>query len=265
MKMKTTAAITSALMLVALPAYAQETTAEVKADATAEVDHKTTLSMADLPGNAHTNPAGTIVLHPILPTAFSISDNLEVKASLLGLFGGPNIGFEYQLMKTEDMAVSIEPSVSTIWGFAAYGAGAMARYSMRMGTNWLNLNAGASYAAGRIRQAPTGPEVPFTTFSVPVHVSYNIVADPRTIWDLRASTDVMGFIREIPVVGRLPSGTVGFAWYHSFGGAFQLGLGLDVFIGAVPEIFQTLARLANITLPAAIPIPIPDITFGWKF
>lgn len=219
-------------------------------------NHKNELHMGDLPGNAMTLRGGTLLLHPILPSGFGITDNLEIKTSLLGLFGGPNVVAEYSLMLGEGTALSIEPGLSTGWGFQTFTGAAQVRFTQRLGDNmYFNANAGGSYT--QLPATDTTPAVGL--ISVPVSVGFDIQTSPHTIWDFRAGTDVMSFS------GLLPYGTVGFAWYHSFGGSFQLGLGLDLFVGRMPDLLVQVAQLANISLPALAIIPVPDITFGWKF
>lgn len=213
--------------------------------------------MGDLGGNAMTLRQGTFLLHPIMASGFGVTDNVELKTSVFGLLGGPNLIAEIGLLNTGTTALSLEPSLSTGWGLNLFTAGATARFTQALGENlYFNVNAGGTYS--QLPGANAGdPAV--ALISVPVSIGFDIQTSPHTIWDFRAGTDVMSFR------GSVPYGTVGFAWYHSFGGSFQLGLGLDVMVGRMPQTLVDLAQFANFTLPALAVIPMPDITFGWKF
>lgn len=241
------------LLLSPWSALAQDTSRDLREDSTR--NYKTELEMGDLPNNAFTLRGGTALLHPILHSGYGITDNLEVKTSILGLIAGPNVTLEYGLRLGENTAVSIEPGVSASWNFAGFGVGGLARVSQRLGeTMYFNVNAGAVYSSIRLPQQPA-----ITNVNVPVSASFNLQTSPHTIWDFRAGADVRSLL------GPNRLGTVGFAWYHSFGGVFQLGLGLDLLIGGLPEEVISLARQFNVTLPQLVVFPLPDITFGFKF
>lgn len=247
-------ALTAALLLLSSTAMAQSATETLQPAA----NHKSTLSMADLPANAFTNPQGTFVLHPALDSSVALTDHAELKASVLSFLVGPNVGLELRLFGDEDSAFSVEPNVATSWGMTTdYSGGVTARYTRRVaGTAYLTTSVGGRYWRKVTQQAPNGAE----SVTVPVGVNFDLQTSPHTIWDFHASTNAMGF-----APGGNPSGMFGFAWFHSFGGTFQLGLGLNVLVGTVtPELAGALAAV-NLPAPGMVLLPLPDVTFGFKF
>lgn len=246
-------------MLVSSVVLAQEAAVE----ATSSAPPKTELQMGDLPNNAFTTYSGTYIIHPILPSSYAVSDNLEMKTSLLGLLGGPNFAAEYALVKNSDMALSIEPAVGATWLFSGYSGGATLRYSQKTGSGFFNANVGGSYALvpglTTVTTSGTTTAAATSAFFIPVNVGYSIVASPHTIWDFRVATDVSSILNG----ALLASG--GFTWYHSFGGSFQLGLGLDVFVGGVSSAAASLLSTFGIASNTLAVFPVPDLTLTWKF
>jgi hypothetical protein len=230
-----------------------------------EENPKLQMTMGDLPDSAFTNRAGTFVLHPIASSALSISDNVELKTSVLGLIGGPNLSAEIALVQTPDMAVSLEPGLSSSWGFGSYNAGINANFSTHIaGPHFFSAHAGAGYGyhgvmtitdtAGNEVTIPAG-----STISVPVSVNFDIQSDPYTIWDFYAVSDAVT-LATAPV----KTGSIGFNWYHSFGG-FRLGLGVDLVVGTIPAEVANALKAAGVTPPPLAVFPLPDVTLGWKF
>lgn len=251
------AVLASAALVLPAAALAQEETVQTTLE-----DPKKGIQMGDLYNNAFTTNTGTIIVHPFLPSSFAVSDNLEVKTSLLGLLGGPNVAAEYAVIQTPQMAFSLEPAVGANWGFNTFSTGLTARYSMALGTNYLNVNGGAIYARAPTAIDPnTGAPTAFGNIvTVPVSVSYSLVSSPQTIWDISASTNVTSFLP-----GSYPFGVVGFSWNHAFGNGFQLGLGLNVFGGPIPQEIRNLFQIVGVNLPPVFILPLPDVTLTWKF
>lgn len=250
-----------AAMVVPFAALAED----APAGAPAEESPKLQMTMGDLSDSAFTNKGGTFVLHPITPSAFSITDNMEVKTSLLGLIGGPNLSLEYAVMQTPDMAFSIEPGGSATWGFNSFSGALNAHFSTRAGgSNFFSANAGGGYGYHGDLQSVDVNGNPIvipaaSTISVPVSLNYAIQSDPHTIWEIYAYTDALAL-----ATAPIKTGSVGFNWYHAFGG-FRLGLGLDFLVGTIPDALISALKAVNVNLPPLAIIPLPDVTLGWKF
>src|SRR5687768_16233432 len=102
-------------------------------EAQQRMDQRQQVTMADVPTNAFTNRAGTVMIHPFADSSVSVTDQLELKTSLLGLIAGPNVGAEYALIQDPDFGVSLEPHASADWSFLTFGGGINARLTSRAG------------------------------------------------------------------------------------------------------------------------------------
>lgn len=241
--MKFTNLIVASVLCVGLQGWAQDESQNLERPPRSE------LQMGDLPDNAFTTFQGTTILHPFLPSSFALSDQLELKSSALGWFGSPNIGVEYALIKNTNMALSIEPSVSTVWARNGFEGAVILRYSQRTGAGFFNANLGAS--GGRYTLV--------SGLSVPFSLGYSVVASPHTIWDFRvASLNALTLLKGTFI------GYGGFTWYHSFGSIFQLGLGLNALVGTLPAEWAPLLSILGIQPNLAI-FPAPDVTLTFKF
>jgi len=66
-------------------------------------------------GNAYSMPKGHLVFHPLIRSAYGVTDWMDVKASLLGTIGGPNVNVEVAPLQTDDVALSIETGIFVGW------------------------------------------------------------------------------------------------------------------------------------------------------
>lgn len=210
---------------------------------------KTELQMGDLADNAFTTFQGTTILHPFLPSSFAISDNLEVKSSFLGWFSAANLSLEYAIIKNKNTALSIEPSVATVWQLAGLNASALLRFSQRAGGGFFNLNAGATFSQNPLLGGVT----------VPLSLGYSLVASPHTIWDFHVNS-----VDALTLAAGYFLGSGGVSWNHSFGGIFQLGLGVNAFVGTFPTQLVSILNALGINYAAAVFIA-PDVTLTFKF
>jgi len=250
-----------AIMVVPFAAFAEDAPASAPTDESPKVQ----MTMGDLSDSAFTNKGGTFVIHPITPSAISITDNLEVKTSLIGLIGGANVSLEYAVLQSPDMALSLEPGGSAGWGFNSYSGALQAHFSTRAGgSNFFSANAGGAYGYHGDLQSVDVNGNPIvipaaSSISVPVSLNYAIQSDPHTIWEIYAYTDALAL-----ATAPIKTGSVGFNWYHAFGG-FRLGLGLDFLVGTIPQELINALKVVNVNLPPLAVFPLPDITLGWKF
>ena len=171
---------------------------------------ETPLLAGELSGNAYTLPAKTLRLQVFSPSAYGVTEQLELRSSLLGLLAGPNLTAEYKLMDAEDRALSMSVSGDYLWdGLTSGSLGAA--YTLGSATeNRLSFrgSAGVSIAGD-------------TTFvSASLGAGYELIVNPQTLWTFSGGTSPVALAS-----GSLQGTTVGAEWTRGWE-VYRLSLGL---------------------------------------
>ena len=219
----------------------------------------TPISSGEFRNTAHTLEKGTFVLHPILPSTYGISDNLDVKSSLLGLFGGPNASLEIGVIDTEAHVLSLEPALSTPWSFGLFTGGLTANNTLAMGTNRLNLQVGAVVTGlPSFETDEDGDLVAAETvwgFQVPVGVGYDLVKSDQVEWRFTGNANLVG-------IADSPAAVLGFTWNKALAQRFRLALGAAVYLGPNPLAGLPGGFFDDVKL---LVLPLPQFELWWRF
>ncbi|MFT5685270.1 MAG: hypothetical protein ACI8RZ_006220 [Myxococcota bacterium] len=147
------------------------------------------VALADVPidagellGNAYTLPAKRLRLQILAPSSYGVTDELEIKSSLLDLLGGPNAQVEYGLMRDGDRALSLNASVTALWVGEYIGGSVGGLYTLGGAEeNRLSFGADVGFAV----TSGTG------AVSLPLSANYELVTSPQKLWSFFASTDAI--------------------------------------------------------------------------
>jgi len=215
----------------------------------------TPLTSGELYDTAHTTEQGTTTVRILNPSSYAVSDQLQLKTSLLGLIGGPNLAAEYGIMSGSDSAFSVEVGAGAGWNFNSYSAGASGVYTMGPAAgNKFNVSAGVNLAATNLSGEST------STLGVPVGVSYHLVPSDQVTVQFFGNTNVMNLVDSDSAF----TANGGFRWNKGWD-KFRLALGLTVFVGGLGEVAEALEGTGlEDNLPSVIAIPLPTIGFWWR-
>ena len=170
----------------------------------------TPILAGELNGTAYTLPAKTLRLQAFAPSAYGVTDQLELRSSLLGLLAGPNLTAEYKLMDAEDRALSMSISGDYLWdGLASSSLGAV--YTLGSATeNRLSFRG----SAGVVIAGDT------TFISSSLGVGYELIVNPQTLWTFSGGTSP-----DALASGSLQGTTVRAEWTRGWK-VYRLSLGL---------------------------------------
>ena len=205
---------------------------------------ETPIHAGELTGTAYTLPAKKLRLQIFSPSAYGVTDELELKSSLLGLLAGPNLTAEYKLMDAGDRALSLSAGGDYLWdgsvsasvgGAYTLGSDAENRLSFRGG-------AGVSLIEG-------------TTFiSATVGAGYEVVVNPQTLWTFSGGTSLTQLAS-----GSLAGTTAGAERTHGWK-VFRLSLGLVVADPSALNASLEGSGFGPINLPL---LPLPYFLMWW--
>lgn len=218
------------------------------------------LASSELPNTAHTLPKGAGAIHIFGTSGVGVTDALELKASLLGLLGGPNLGAEYAFQEGKKGAMSVGVSANSNWRFTTQSFSGTFNYTMGGPLeNRLNLSAGGGYARGYLRALDAnGDEYTYSVAgpSTLIAVGYDVVPKPRTAWQFAVSLDPYHSVQ-----GRTFSGVASATWNHSWDVA-RVRLGAVIIpTGEVQQVLDDAGL--GINLPPVLPLPTFDV--WWRF
>lgn len=218
------------------------------------------LASSELPNTGHTLPKGAVAVHIFGNTGIGVTDAVELKTSLLGLIGGPNLGVEVALKEGKKGAFSLGANANSNWRFTSQSFGGNFIYTMGGPLeNRLNLGLGGGYTRGYVGGLDANGdaiEVDVAGPSTSLLIGYDIVPKPRTAWQLYAGVDPYN-----SVTGRTFAGTAGFTWNHSWEVA-RLRLGAVVVPTGDAQAVLDAAGL-GVNLPPILPLPTFDV--WWRF
>jgi hypothetical protein len=206
---------------------------------------ETPIAAGELSGNAYTLPAHSLRLQIFSPSGYGVTDELEVRSSLLGLFGGPNATVEYGLRRETSRAISLSASASTLWTGGYIGGSVGGIYSL-VGDTGNRLSFGGAVGFAAVEGA--------AGVSLPLNVSYELIRSPQTLWSLFASADPL-LLASGSTLGSGAGASWTRGWEH-----YRLTLG--AVLADVSDINTALEDAGLDPLPASF-LPIPYLLMWW--
>jgi len=190
-----------------------------------------------------------------------VTEDFQMGTRVLGWLGGANLSGEYAILQSDDSAFSAGADLSYYWS-GGYTVGVVPTYTLGgQKTNRVNASLGVSYTkldldVGEV----TGNEednTSFTSLSVPLHLSYDLVPSDQTTFRFRFETDVKADIDGAFVFKG------GAAWNHGWN-KYRLALGVDVTNAGLAELEQIFNFLGvGQDLPPVYPLPY--VRMWWRF
>jgi hypothetical protein len=205
---------------------------------------ETPLLAGELSGNAYTLPAKTLRLQIFSPSSYGVTDELELKSSVLGLLFGPNLTAEYKLMDTGDRAMSLSAGGDYFWDGSVI-ASVGGRYTLGSDSeNRLSFRGGAGVSLD-------GED---SFISATVGAGYEVVVNPQTFWTFSGGTNLTQLAG-----GSLLGTTAGAEWTRGWE-VYRLSLGLVVTDPSSVNASLELSGLDPISLPI---LPLPYFLMWW--
>ncbi|HHO53678.1 MAG TPA: hypothetical protein ENK18_23100 [Deltaproteobacteria bacterium] len=235
-------------------------------------------------GNAFTTPKGMASIHPFLRSSVGVTDQIDLKASLPRLLGGPQLFVELAPIQSESLAASLELHYQAPWSLVRHTLGATGHASLMLGTVVLNASLTGRTEVGRRAVAtlpvteptistPPGegtllPDPPDAQLEDPgtdvlrpeVGLTFRL-SDPTALV-LTARTNLLGWGRNGP------QGALG-AYVAHGSDALGLSAGLNLAVLGLAGLQRELNSVEDVglqplQLPAAVPIPLPHAQIWFR-
>lgn len=213
------------------------------------------LSSAEFDDTAHTLAPGQKQIDVFRTSQFAISNELELKTSILGLLGGPNAGLEYALNEGKQGALSLGAYASTDWRFNSQSLSGGVNWTKGgPGTNRFNLSGAVSLATSKV----DGVDERVNAVGTTAYASYHAVVSKQATWRFYGSVDPLNSARASSFVGG-----AGFDWNRGLGEAARISLGLQLI--PTTQFVQALdaADADSSWVPVLLPLPSFDLWFTW--
>lgn len=199
----------------------------------------------------YTLPKGELLIHPIAPSSYGLTDQITLQTSPLAWIGAPNLGVRYGLPGQEGSATSVSLGLAGSWDMSSVGASVGAAHTWG-GKAEDSFSVEGAVSVTRVDLGDGATLV----LGVPLTGDYLHPLNDRS-W-LRAYVNVDPW--SIATTGAF-TGSVGGDWTYGWD-YLRLGLGLAVVDGRQVQVqIESVGGEAD-WVPAVL--PVPTLALWWR-
>ena len=218
------------------------------------------LTSAEFDDTAHTMGPGQNQIDVFRVSQFAITDQVELKTTLLGgigegkgWFNGPNVGVEYAIYEGKEGALSLAGSVASGWLFGSQNGSA--------GVNWtlggpkssrFNLIARVGF------KSETVDNNRVNGLTSRVYASAHWYINDDTTWRFYAGVDPYNTVLNEAYVG-----SFGAEWNHAWQDSWRLAVGLQYLDTSRFEEPLDRVNISSENLPPVLPLPSVNLWYFW--
>jgi hypothetical protein len=214
-------------------------------------------------GNAYTVPKSMVVLHPTVRSGIGVTDQWDLKASVLGSLFGPNLSTEVAFVENEKIATSLEARGHVGWNLDSLDYDLIPHFSAHLSDDVLfDLSFGIHGQTGTERVEGVILSRPGVQALRP-ELGFEFAANESLWFILTARSDLLGWSTNGA------HGVLGayLAYGHDAIG-FDLGLNLAVLgLQGFGEDVASVERELDVNIwdpPPALPLPLPMVNVWFR-